>query len=239
MIFKKAKQNRIFQDIVEQIQEAILAGKLAPGDKLPAERTLCDTFKTSRGTLREALRILEQKKLITITLGAGGGSIVRELNGELMAENFSLLLEGQQTTITQLVDMTARLLSILAALAAARAGKADIEPLKQLVLTLSELLEEATPDREILLQMEALLFTELGRIADNRAYVFLIQALLQCITRDLPQLKTVSEARIKEFFQEIRMVVYAVAKNDRKKASILCGQHIQRWLNPQAAAARP
>ena len=54
-MFKKAKQNRVFQDVVEQIEDAILNRQLEPGSKLPPERTLKDMFNTSRGTLREAL----------------------------------------------------------------------------------------------------------------------------------------------------------------------------------------
>ena len=53
-MFQQAKQNRVFQDVVDQIQEAILQGKLTPGSRLPAERELTDIFKASRGTLREA-----------------------------------------------------------------------------------------------------------------------------------------------------------------------------------------
>ena len=59
--FRAARQNRIFQDIVEQIQEAILSGQYQTGDVLPSERELKETFQTSRGTLREALRVLSKK----------------------------------------------------------------------------------------------------------------------------------------------------------------------------------
>ena len=63
-MFKAAKQNRIFQDVVEQIQETILSGKLTPGEMLPPERELKEMLQVSRGTLREALRVLENKGLI-------------------------------------------------------------------------------------------------------------------------------------------------------------------------------
>ena len=43
-LFHKAKQNRIFQDVVEQIQTAILEGKLVAGDKLAPERELGEMF---------------------------------------------------------------------------------------------------------------------------------------------------------------------------------------------------
>ena len=72
-MFRAAKQSRIFQDIVDQIQEAILDGRFKAGDMLPSERELKEMFQTSRGTLREALRVLEQKGLIEIKLGVGGG----------------------------------------------------------------------------------------------------------------------------------------------------------------------
>ena len=65
-LFRVARQNRIFRDVVEQIQEAIIQGRLKVGDRLPAERELKEMLQTSRGTLREALRVLEQKGLIEI-----------------------------------------------------------------------------------------------------------------------------------------------------------------------------
>jgi len=37
-MFKTVKQNKAYQDVVEQIQEAIMEGTLKPGSQLPAER---------------------------------------------------------------------------------------------------------------------------------------------------------------------------------------------------------
>lgn len=45
--------------MAEQIEEAILEDRLKAGDMLPAERVLKEMFEVSRGTLREALRVLE------------------------------------------------------------------------------------------------------------------------------------------------------------------------------------
>jgi DNA-binding FadR family transcriptional regulator len=58
-MFQAAKQTKVFQDVVEQIQGAILDGRLKTGDTLPSERQLKEMFNISRGTLREALRVLE------------------------------------------------------------------------------------------------------------------------------------------------------------------------------------
>jgi len=95
-MFQKARQNRIFQDMVEQIQEAILQGTLNPGDKLPPERELKEVFEASRGTLREALRILEQKGLITIKTGVAGGAVVNALTTDQVSESLDLLIRYQK-----------------------------------------------------------------------------------------------------------------------------------------------
>ncbi len=226
MRFKKAKQNRIFQDIVDQIQQAISRGDLAPGEKLPSERELCTIFTTSRGTLREALRILEQKKLISIKLGAGGGAVVRKPNSELITENMLLLLEGGQATIRHLINLSADLAAQVATLAATLAGDKDVGPLKQLVATLTELLETDNRNAAPLISMDALLFKELAGIGGNPLYGFLLQATLKTINRFHSNGGDAGETHRNRHFQEIRMIVYAVAKNDRQQAKLLAHKHI-------------
>ncbi len=226
MRFKKAKQNRIFQDIVNQIQQAIAGGELAPGEKLPSERELCTIFTTSRGTLREALRILEQKKLIAIKLGAGGGAVVRKPNSELITENLLMLLEGGQTTGQHLINLSADLAALTATRAATRAGSNDVGTLKQLVATLTELLATKNRNTNSLISMDVLLFEELAAIGGNPLYGFLLKAVLTIIERLHGNSRVVEESLRNRHFQEIRMIVYAVAQNDRKHAGLLAEKHI-------------
>ncbi len=118
-MFKKATQNRMYQDIVEQIQVAILDNRIKPGARLPSERDLCEMFQTSRGTLREALRILEQKSLIEIRLGANGGAYVKDANAELMAENLAMLIRSQNISLSHLAEFREGIEGVVARLAEA------------------------------------------------------------------------------------------------------------------------
>jgi GntR family transcriptional repressor for pyruvate dehydrogenase complex len=59
------------QRIFESLRRAILSGELAPGDRLPPERTLAEQHDTNRNTLREALRKLEQLGLVRARQGQG------------------------------------------------------------------------------------------------------------------------------------------------------------------------
>ncbi|MCK7504178.1 MAG: GntR family transcriptional regulator [Desulfobacterales bacterium] len=98
-MFQTAKPTKVFQEVVAQIEEAILAGRIETGQTLPSERELKEMFQISRGTLREALRVLEQKGLIEIRLGVGGGSVVRAVDAGRVSESLGLLIRSQKVSL--------------------------------------------------------------------------------------------------------------------------------------------
>src|SRR5258708_6429201 len=57
--------------ITTQLRQAILEGRYAHGEKLPAERQFASAFGASRATIRSALIRLETERLVTRRLGAG------------------------------------------------------------------------------------------------------------------------------------------------------------------------
>ncbi len=65
------------------LEHAIEAGRLAPGDRLPAERVLAQRFGVSRMTLRQALGELERQGLLIRNKGRYGGTFVSERKLEL------------------------------------------------------------------------------------------------------------------------------------------------------------
>ncbi|EXG82775.1 FadR/GntR family transcriptional regulator [Cryptosporangium arvum] len=73
-----ARRARSFDDVVDRVRGAILAGSIPAGERLPSERELAEQFGVSRATLREALRALEALGLIEIRVGAHGGAFATE-----------------------------------------------------------------------------------------------------------------------------------------------------------------
>ncbi|MGY0194704.1 FadR/GntR family transcriptional regulator [Leptothrix sp. BB-4] len=65
--------------IVKELGCRIVSGDLAPGDKLPAEATLCAAYEVSRPVLREAIRVLSAKGLVVARQRTG--VVVRERSG--------------------------------------------------------------------------------------------------------------------------------------------------------------
>ena len=79
-MFQSAKPNKSSEHIIEQIRKAIFEGQLKPGDRLPPERELTQSFEVSKATLREALRSLEVLGFLEIRKGAAGGPFVTEVD---------------------------------------------------------------------------------------------------------------------------------------------------------------
>ncbi|WP_150523158.1 FadR/GntR family transcriptional regulator [Roseibium sediminis] len=73
---KQARRLRRPDMIAQQIREKIIEGNLQPGDRLPNEWIQPEVVKGSRGTIREALKVLEFQGLITTKSGPGGGIFV-------------------------------------------------------------------------------------------------------------------------------------------------------------------
>ncbi len=66
--------------IAENIKEWIVQRGLRPGDRLPGEQDLIERFQASKGTIREALKVLETQGLIYTRTGPGGGTFVEALS---------------------------------------------------------------------------------------------------------------------------------------------------------------
>mgnify|MGYP000432995513 FL=1 len=58
-ILTKDENKEIQNGIILQIRDLINYKNLEPGDKLPAERVLCEKFGVSRTSVREAIQKLE------------------------------------------------------------------------------------------------------------------------------------------------------------------------------------
>ena len=70
------ESEQVWSATVDHLRTMIDTGELAPGSRLPAERALCEQLGISRGSLRQALRVLDSIGYVQIR--AGSGTYVRE-----------------------------------------------------------------------------------------------------------------------------------------------------------------
>ena len=70
-MYKAVRAARLYEQIVQQIEQSIVEGKLSPGDQLPTERELAQQFGVSRTAVREAVKTLTEKGLVESFSGRG------------------------------------------------------------------------------------------------------------------------------------------------------------------------
>ncbi len=228
-MFKKARQNRIFQDVVEQIQDAILQGTLKPGDKLPPERELTEMFGASRGTLREALRILEQKGLVAIKTGVAGGAVVNDLTTDQMSESLDLLIRYQKVSLKDLAEFRQGVEGMVAGLAAERAKNDDIVRLEDLLAEAKIYLEHGISHWDEFIEADNRIHLMLAHIAGNPIYESVLTIVYRNINLYFGKFLPKEESLMKENCQDLAEIVGAVKNGGSAKASLLAQNHVYRF----------
>ena len=67
----RAKAPRLGVTVVAELVDAIVRGDLPPGSTLPPESVLCEQFAVSRTVIRESVKRMEEKGLVTVAQGRG------------------------------------------------------------------------------------------------------------------------------------------------------------------------
>ncbi len=169
--------------IAEHIRNLIAERGLMPGDRLPQEWLTPDALKASRGTLREAMKVLEIQGLITSKTGPGGGAFISSLTPADAIQLLDNLFLFKQPSIADIYGMR-KLLE--PELAAGVAGKLTPETFASLQATIRLYEDEpATAEEEYQQRLAELDFhAELARQSENQILGFVCVFLLSLL-RDM------------------------------------------------------
>jgi DNA-binding FadR family transcriptional regulator len=228
-MFKKTSHNRIFQDLVDQIQSAILEGRLNPGDKLPPQRTLMEMFQTSRASIREALRVLEQKGLIEVKLGVQGGAVVKTANTDPVSEVLTLLIHQKQVSLEHLEEFRLSVEGDVTALAARSARPEDIERLRRILGEARSRLREEPPNSSALIQIDIRLHIALAEISGNPVFAAVVKMVHETILGYYDHPAFQRPDVLEENYRDLGAIVDAVATGNAEKARALARRHVGRF----------
>ena len=228
-LFRAAKQNRIFQDVVEQIQEAIIQGHLKVGDRLPAERELKEMLQTSRSTLREALRVLEQKGLIEIKLGMGGGPVVKAVSPDLVTESLDLLIRSHQVSLRHIAEFRERVEEDVVTLATERMSASDRDELQRLLDAARQCVKrggDAVPD---FLTADKNLHLFFARTTGNPIYISILKTIHENIRRYYDEFLLMEEPVMQENMQDLEDLAAAMINGEAQQAGDIARSHVRRF----------
>lgn len=124
--------------LAERLKTEILSDAFQPGASLPTERELVSTTGLSRGSVREALRILEAQGLVNTRAGRYGGTTVTQPTDGQLAGHINLFAKGRSVPLMALIEVRLALEPLVAFLAAQRRTDEDLVTLRGIAERLEE-----------------------------------------------------------------------------------------------------
>ena len=133
---RRIRSAKLSEVVARTLLDYILEEGLTAGDGLPNERDTIAWLGVARGSLREALRLLEAYGVITIKPGPGGGPVVRNPDPETFAGSTTMLMQYMRIPFGEV--LTARIAFEPPVAAAAAEHRTDAQ-LAQLVASVEEM----------------------------------------------------------------------------------------------------
>ena len=129
-MYKVVRSSRLYEQIVQQVEESIQRGALKPGDKLPPERDLAEQFGVSRTAVREAVKALREKGMVEAY--PGRGTFVMEVSSHPIRLSLDRMVKaGQGEGSRYLTEVREMMEPEIAAMAAERADGEDVAALRE------------------------------------------------------------------------------------------------------------
>ena len=172
--FAELEVRKLSTLLADSITETILKNGMQPGDRLPPEREMREQFGVGRGTLREALRVLEAEGLIIVRAGPHGGPLVAKPDADRLARLLILLLIAWGATLRDVYEVRV----VLEPLAVAQAATAATPEQLEAIRASEQAVRDAMDDEPRLIEENQRFHRLLAEASGNPVLVaFLLQML--------------------------------------------------------------
>lgn len=186
------KTEKVSDRIIDQIRDAVLSGRLKPGDRLASEKELIAQFEVSKATMREALRVLEVMGLVEIRKGTQGGVFVAEVDMKTTVHGIMNFLHFKTVSVRDITMLRFMVEPSVAHLAALVRSQEDID-------RITEIVKQHEGNRAELPGREIGFHRYLARMIGNPMLI-LIMDFLDNLLRDLKEHLDLSH----EFYSSIK-----------------------------------
>lgn len=218
--------------LADVLRDKILNGELRPGTSLPAERDLAEESALSRGSVRDALRMLEIEGLVETRAGRSGGTVVRRVGSGPLMRSLEIFIRGRQVRMRSLLEIRELIEPECAALAAERGED-------RAIARLSELCQEMrgqVDDVDEFLTLNAQWHIQVAEASGNELLVALMTAIAKEI-RAATDLEDFNSAEVIQAAQHAHEAVReSIHAGDVEKARDRMRQHVHAYR--EAVSAR-
>src|SRR5271170_6606962 len=172
-VYKVVRTSRLYEKIVQQIEESVLKGILKPGDQLPAERELAQRLGVSRTAVREAIKALREKGLVEAYTGRG--TFITNERSQAIRHSLDRIIKiNPAEGFLQLAETRAILEPEICALAAARADEQQLTTMREAV----RVMDDARQDPVAYIEADLDFHLALAEAAGNQIILSLIDSIV-------------------------------------------------------------
>jgi len=229
-MYKLVQTSRLYEQIVQQIEQSIRKGVLKAGDQLPAERELAEQFGVSRTAVREAVKALHEKGLVEAYPGRGT-FITSETSNSIRITLDRMIKTGQLEGTLQLVEVREILEPEIAALAATRANEETLKEMRQAV----KVMDEAQEDPDAYIEADLDFHLALAEAAANPIILSLIDSIVAVLREQRMRIFKVDGGPTRGQYHH-KKILEAVEHHDASAAREAMRAHLQQVREDSASS---
>jgi GntR family transcriptional regulator, transcriptional repressor for pyruvate dehydrogenase complex len=171
-MYKIIRSSRLYEQIVQQVEESIHKGALKSGDQLPPERELAEQFGVSRTAVREAVKTLREKGLVEAY--PGRGTFITDGSSYTIRQSLDRLMRSGTEGFLSLAEVREILEPEIAALATTRADAEDLAAMREQVTVM----DAARRDPDAYIEADLDFHLALAEAAGNAIILSLIDSIV-------------------------------------------------------------
>lgn len=207
--------------VARELASHIADGDLAEGTALPTERVMAESMGVGRTTVREALRLLETRGVLTIRSGPGGGPVVRRPRPRELAEALTLILQFEAATFEQVMEAREWLEPTITRKAVSRMGPTALDELR----AANAAIRDALSDVEAFAAANRAFHAIIARNCGNIVLQIFSETLL-VIADGRPVGITYTSRQIAAIVDAHQVIIDAFAAGDADAAEAAMSEHL-------------
>ncbi len=172
------ERRNTYELVAESLLALISDRRLKPGDTLPTERELMQHYGVGRSSVREALRMLESRGLISA--GGSGAFAVADFRNPLN-DSLSLLLAVEEGSLRELFEVRRIVEGEAVALATERREEVHLDRMR----AATELMREGLANRDEYIEADVAFHLTIAEATQNRMILHLMHAIRDQLERAL------------------------------------------------------
>lgn len=215
--------------VADAIKQWVIDEGLQAGDRLPSEPDLIARFGMAKGTIREAMRMLEAQGLVESKTGPGGGTFVRQVSQERARALLGNYFYFKDLTLRDIYQLRKLLEPELVATMAGKLPEGVLQKLERKIATYTT--PPATLEEERIYHVRSLEFhAALASYSDNPLLGFVIDfmaTILSEITVNRDLYNPPNQALWAQGVAHQSALVKALRAGDGEKARAIMLEHMQ------------